>query len=950
MRMNHVTAGLVAAVAGALVLAVPAPAAAVQATQSTVVNAIPATYTPDVNNGIVYAIGQSGSTVVIGGSFTSVSPHGSSTTFADNELAAFTAGTGALVTGFAPTVNGTVTTIVAGPTSGTVFVGGDFSTIDGMNSKVALISTATGAIVPGWASPSINGEINSIVFSGGQLFVGGYFTTVAGSSRVGLAVLNATTGALSSYATPTFTGHHNYGRLCNPSTSSCASAGTGIKALDINPAGTRLIAIGNFVTVSGAARDQVALLDLGSSAATVDTSWATAAYSAECAGGAFDTYVRDVQFSPDGSYFVVAATGGGAGSKNSDGTQNSCDAAARYETSGSGADVRPTWIDYTGNDTFLSLAVTGTAVYVGGHQRWVNNSTGSDSPKEGAVPRPGIVALDPINGMPLSWNPGRNPRGAGAYALLATSDGLYVGSDTDYIGNFKYLHKELAFFPLAGGETLASNATGSLPGTVYLLGSGTSASTARSVQWNGSAAPGTPSTLTAVDWSTARGAFEVNNEVYYGDTDGNFYQRSFDGTTFGPAVAIDPYDDPAWDTVQTGSGQTYQGLKSSFYGEIPSLTSMFYSAGRVYYTLSGSSDMFWRWFEPDSGVMGADEFTTTDRLDWSHVAGAFLSGSTLYYADSASRALYQVPFTGGQAAGVPTLSDASINWASLGAFVTSSNTTTSLAVAPASPLSQYQNMTLTATVSLVADATIHPAGTVTFTDGSITLGSATVDTTTGDAALTTSSAPPSAPNGAVLTASFSPADGTPRTSTSSPVTYTVDPVAAVPGISGAVQVGTRVTCVEPTLSGETAGYVWNVNATMVATGQSYRVPAAADKKSLACTATVSMGSGPTNAATSQAQTVARGAALSDTKRPMLSGSPTVGGTESVRHGTWSPAASSYSYQWYRAGYRIRHATKSSLTLIKSERGATITCRVTAHKTGYASGSATTKPVTVRKPK
>jgi PKD repeat protein len=671
MRTCHISAVLVAAFVGFLVISAPTAASAVQAAQSTVVNAVPATYTPDVNDGIVYAIGQSGSTVVLGGSFDSVSPHGSSTTFADDGLVAFTAGTGVINTAFAPTLNGTVHSVIAGPTSGTVYVGGDFSTIDGVNSKVALISTATGAMVPGWHSPAINGVVNSLVASGGQLFVGGYFTSVANTSRVGLAALNATTGGLNAYSTPSFTGHHNYGVNCNPSTQSCADAATGIKSMDINPAGTRLVAIGNFTSVSGASRNQVVLIDLGTSAATVDTSWATAAYTAACAASAFDTYVRDVQFSPDGSYFVVVGTGGGAGSRNSDGTQNSCDAAARYETSGTGSDVRPTWIDYTGNDTFLSVAVTGTVIYVGGHQRWVNNSTGSDSPQEGSVPRPGLVAFDPINGMPLAWNPGRNPRGAGAWSVLATSDGLYVGSDTDYIGNVHYLHRKIAFFPLAGGETLASNRAGALPGTVLLLGSGTSSSTARSVTWDGSSAPGTPNTLTAVNWSTARGAFEINNEVYYGSTDGNFYQRSFDGTTFGPAVAIDPYDDPAWDTVDTGSGQTYRGLKSSFYNEMSSLTSMFYSAGRVYYTLSGSSQMHWRWFEPDSGVMGADEFTTTDGINWSHVSGAFLSGSTLYFADSATRSLFSVPFVGGQASGTPTVANSAIDWTSHGAFVSS---------------------------------------------------------------------------------------------------------------------------------------------------------------------------------------------------------------------------------------------------------------------------------------
>ena len=45
-------------------------------------------------------------------------------------------------------------------------------------------------------------------------------------------------------------------------------------------------------------------------------------------------------------------------------------------------------------------------------------------------PGPGISALDPRTGVPLAWNPGRNPRGVGAEALLATTTGLYVGMDT----------------------------------------------------------------------------------------------------------------------------------------------------------------------------------------------------------------------------------------------------------------------------------------------------------------------------------------------------------------------------------------------------------------------------------------------------------------------------------------------------------------------------------------
>jgi PKD repeat protein len=778
--VNATAAGIAATVVACLALAVPGVAFATQAQQSTVVSAVPATYTPDVNDGEVDAIAQSGPDVVLGGTFDSVSAHGSSASTSVSNLTAFVAGTGTLVSTFKAVTNGKVETAIAGPVSGTVYVGGDFTSIDGVTSSLALISTTTGAIVSGWTSPATNGSVQSLVLRGSQLFVAGAFTTVAGVSHGGLAVLNPATGALTAFATPAFTGHHNYLVNCNPATLpppppghppyTCANSSPGLKSIDVNPAATRLIAVGNFTSVSGAARDQVALLDLSATGATVDPSWKTLAYTAGCTAIAFDTYMRAVQFSADGSYFVIVTTGRGAMTLNSDGTPNNCDSAARFNTSDTGTNVAPTWIDYSGSDTFHSIAITGTAVYVGGHQRWMNDSLGNDHALEGSVPRPGIAALDPINGLPLAWNPGRNPRGQGTFALLATSDGLYVGSDTDYIGNRQYLHRKIAFFPLAGGETLASNSTNALPGSVYLLGDTGGGAGASSVNWDGSSAPGTPTAVSGIDWSTSRGAFQVNNQVYYGSTDGNFYQRSFDGTTFGPAVSIDPYDDPTWDNVQTGSGNTYQGAKSSFYSEMSSLTSMFYSNGRVYYTLSGNTHMFWRWFEPDDGVMGADEFTTTDGIDWSHVAGAFLSGSTLYFADSATKSLFKVAFNATQASGTPTLADSSIDWTSTGAFLGPGTT----------PVNQPPQAAFTAsctglTCSFNAAGSNQPGGSITsyawsFGDGTTdtTVTAADTHTYTGSGTDTVTLTVTGSLGGqATTTQTVTPTAGT----TSSPVTF-----------------------------------------------------------------------------------------------------------------------------------------------------------------------------------
>ena len=91
-------------------------------------------------------------------------------------------------------------------------------------------------------------------------------------------------------------------------------------------------------------------------------------------------------------------------------------------------------------------------VYIGGHQRWVNNPTPfpkGDNDGPGAVERYGIVALDPLSGVPLSWNPGRD-RGRGVEALHATDEFLFVGNDTDLFNG--EIRQRLALLGVAGGR------------------------------------------------------------------------------------------------------------------------------------------------------------------------------------------------------------------------------------------------------------------------------------------------------------------------------------------------------------------------------------------------------------------------------------------------------------------------------------------------------------------
>ena len=639
---------LAAALVPALALVAAPAGASPGSPQSTLASTVPTAFTPNVNNGVVLTMVQVGTRIVVGGSFTSVSPPGvnkGAQAMVRNYLLAFNVATGQVDPIFLPALDGVVEGLYAGPTADTVYVAGAFNNVDGVSDKgIALVSTVTGAIVPGFKPAVINGVVWSVIPTGGHLLIGGTFTLVGGVAHDGLASLDPLTGALDPYLGVQLTGHHNYTGLTGQ-----ANAPVGERRMDVNSVGTRLIVVGDFKDAGGALHDQIVLIDLGTTAA-IDPSWNTAGFSAPCAVGAFDTYVRDVSFAPDGSYFVVADTGGGGKSAvNTDGTRALCDSASRWEIGATGTDVHPTWIDYTGNDSFESITATGAAVYVGGHERWVNNTLGSDASGAGAVPRPGMAALDPASGLPLSWNPGRNPRGAGAYVMLATPQGLYVGSDTTYIGNTRYYRGRIASFPLAGGEVLASTATGVLPRNVFLAGPGSvPASSLVSRSFDGSHTGSSVTVDTSTDWSQVRGAFVVGTWLYYGWSDGQLYRRSFDGTTLGAATLVDPYDDPLWQNVPNGSGSTYASKVPTLYGaELQGVTGMVFSGGKLFYSRSGQQRLFWRWFSPESGVVGSAENVATGTVNFSSIQGMFLSGSTLYYASRTNGALHAVPFNGG---------------------------------------------------------------------------------------------------------------------------------------------------------------------------------------------------------------------------------------------------------------------------------------------------------------
>ena len=577
------------------------PAGALQLAQSTIVSDDPVNWTPHALDGQVNALIQIGNRVIVGGSFTTIRSATSTTQISRPRIFAYDATTGALDNNFHPAVNGEIEALLPGPDGTSVYIGGKFSSVNGATKYwVARLRLSDGSTMTSF-NAIVNGYVLDMKMSRGRLFLGGKFTTVNNQPRTVLATFNPDTGAPDPFVGITFSGPVRGGVLQ-------------VNKFDITPDGSKLIALGNFSVVGGLSRVQIVMLDLSGPQAVV-RNWHTARYAPNCSPQ-FLTYVHDVDFSPDGSYFVVVTTGGTP--------QNLlCDSAARWETNATGTDLQPSWVDYTGGDTLWGVGITGVAVYIGGHQRWVNNPFGSNSAGPGAVDRQGLAALDPLNGLPFSWDPTRT-RGVGVFDLTAVPGGLLMGSDTDRTGRNYEFHGRLALFPNSS-LTPPPGFTGQLPGGVYRLGTTTTVRSYDGV--TAGAATTVPGAGT--QFGTARGGVMADGILYTGSSDGNLYRRTFDGSTFGPATAMNLRNLTAFAT------------------DLRNATGMFFTNGRLFYTVANQSALYYRYFTPESGVIGASRFTASGNLtgvDWSRVSGMFLSGNQLYWATSTDGNLHRVNF------------------------------------------------------------------------------------------------------------------------------------------------------------------------------------------------------------------------------------------------------------------------------------------------------------------
>jgi|HubBroStandDraft_6_1064221.scaffolds.fasta_scaffold08869_6 hypothetical protein len=346
---------------------------------------------------------------------------------------------------------------IASDGAGTLYVAGSFSTFApapgaaGVTRRgVAAISASTGALQPFNAKVCSGGGscvVNDVQYVKGTVWLGGRFTHVNGEALTALAFVNPATGA------PTGTQLPMSGVVTSTS-------GTKVAQIAVNPQQTQAVMIGNFTSVGGQTHKEVAVLDItGTGGATIDP-WndptnLNASNSSNCSSK--DTWARGVDWDPTGTFFDIAASGGGG--FNAFGASGAlCDAFSRFRSDGNPNTPHPLIVNVTGFDSLFTVVDTGGVAYTGGHNKSLNHAVYVNGLKVKATQENhyGIGAID-VNPADAGYgraitsfnNSTATGRGQGWASSLSTGAGVYIGGDAQDVGSDPTIQR-LAFFPAGG--------------------------------------------------------------------------------------------------------------------------------------------------------------------------------------------------------------------------------------------------------------------------------------------------------------------------------------------------------------------------------------------------------------------------------------------------------------------------------------------------------------------
>lgn len=412
------------------------PAGPVSATPVTSIPHFPATTSTTEQ---IRQIAQCGDTMYAVGTFTTIKRQ--STTYTRNNVFSFSASSPYTVSSWAPVVNGTVNSITFNGTNcADAYLGGKFTSINGTAVKnIAEVDTTAGNVVTTFGH-SASAQVETLSNYGGHIIAGGYFTSINGSSADGfLASLNPTTGKDDGFIQLGISGSYQYPGV--------ATNTTNVYNQSISHSGSLDLVMGDFTSVGGQPRQQIFMLNLATSPASV-TAWTSPqwdgsqgeatpqnpnnGYPYQCAT-VEPFYIQAAAWSPDDSTVYIGTTGYHPNNWPTGATPRNglCDAAAAFpSTQGT---VFSEWINYTGCDSLYAAAADAGAAYFAGHERFSMNANDCDALGPGAYAAPGIEGLSTSTGNLLLNGQGTalytRGRGLGADDLLVTSAGLWIASD-----------------------------------------------------------------------------------------------------------------------------------------------------------------------------------------------------------------------------------------------------------------------------------------------------------------------------------------------------------------------------------------------------------------------------------------------------------------------------------------------------------------------------------------
>jgi hypothetical protein len=352
------------------------------------------------------------------------------------------------ITPWAPQVNGEVNSIAFdGTTCANAYIGGAFTAVGSAPARyIAEIDTTAGALVPGFGTASTGGQVETLLGVGGHILVGGHFTSINKSTDRYMVSISPVTGLDDGFLQLGISGFNHY---CNTSSPPQCTTGNASSVYNqqLSHGGTLDLVEGDFTSVGGVARQQIFMLNLATNPATV-TAWTSPEWDGSqgnLPGGypyqcmpveAF--YIRAAAWSPDDNTVYIATTGYHPWNQPTGTSPRTglCDAVAAFPATQ--APVTHTWVEYSGCDSYYSVAADNAAVYAAGHERFADNNNGCNFLGSGGITDHGLQGLYPATGT-LELRPSGSPvysmSRANADNMLITSTGLWIASTNRFTIN-----------------------------------------------------------------------------------------------------------------------------------------------------------------------------------------------------------------------------------------------------------------------------------------------------------------------------------------------------------------------------------------------------------------------------------------------------------------------------------------------------------------------------------